>query len=347
VGVTSYVLLTPTGRYLRRAAWEEAKILWARRPIVALVRDSTVDATIRGKLELVLAARTFAVDSIRLAAEESFTTVSQLERDTLVLVLSAAHRDALRLHTWWFPIVGRVPYKGYFRFEDALQAAREMREDGYDTYVRPAAAFSTLGWFNDPLLSTTLRLDSASLANTVLHELTHNSFYAAGQAVFNESFANFVGSRGAEWFFAVRGDTANLRRNAEDWRQDLLFGRLWTELYRSLDSAFTAHRDDRTARLAARDSIYWLARRRLLEDIGPQLPGVSREALERYQLDNAALMARRIYLTDLELFDAVYAREGGDLRRTIDRVVTLANDEPGDPYGALRRWLATSRRIDP
>ncbi|HJU66224.1 MAG TPA: aminopeptidase, partial [Gemmatimonadaceae bacterium] len=214
VAVALYVLLTPTGRYLRRAAWEEAKILWARRPIAQLVSDSSIDAAVRHKLALVLAARAFAVDSIGLEAEESFTMFSQLERDTLVLVLSAAHRDALRLHRWWFPIVGRVPYKGYFRFDDAHDAARQMRERGYDTYLRPASAFSTLGWFNDPLLSTTLRYDSLDLANTVIHEVTHNTFYAAGQAVFNESFATFVGARGAEWFFRSRGDTMRARLSA-------------------------------------------------------------------------------------------------------------------------------------
>ncbi|MGH7717642.1 MAG: aminopeptidase [Gemmatimonadaceae bacterium] len=339
VGVVLFLLLTPTGRYLRRAAWEEAKILGARRPIPAIVDDTAVEARTRHKLRLVLAARAFAVDSVGLEAGESFTTYSRLRRDTLVLVLSAAYRDELRPYTWWFPVVGRVPYKGFFNFGSAHEGARDLRKRGFDTYLRPAAAFSTLGWFNDPLLSTTLRLDSASLANTVFHELTHNEFYLPGQAVFNESFGNFVGARGAEWFFTSRGDSANVQRTRRDWREDVILGRFWGDLYDALDSAFRAHPHDRTARLAAGAAIYAQARERLVNEVAPQLGPVPPRNLLRLQLDNAALLARRIYLTDLELFDEVYEREGRDLRRTIARVTALARDEPGDPFGALRAWL--------
>ena len=122
-------------------------------------------------------------DSIGLEAEESFTTFSPLDRDTLVLVLSGAYRDRLMAYTWWFPIVGRVPYKGYFDFDRARSAqAQELDDRGFDVYLRPSPAFSTLGWFNDPLLSTSLHADTLDLANTVIHELTHNTFYASGSA---------------------------------------------------------------------------------------------------------------------------------------------------------------------
>jgi predicted aminopeptidase len=291
----------------------------------------------------VLAARDFARDSIGLKVGDSFTTYSRLRRDTLVLVVSAAHRDRLVPHTWWFPIVGRVPYKGFFDFEAALDMARDLERDGLDTYVRPAAAFSTLGWFNDPLLSTTLAHDSLYLANTVIHEVTHNSFYAPGQAIFNESFATFVGGRGTEWFFRVAGDTAMAARAAADWEDDKLLGRFWTALWRRLDSAFTAHADDHGARLAARDTIYARARRELVDSIGPRLHGVNPAALERVQLDNAALLARRIYQTDLELFDAVFEAEQRDLRRAISRVIALAKRNEDDPYGELRSWVSRLR----
>ena len=200
--------LTPTGCYLSRGAWEESKILARRRPIDELVRDPRVEPAVRQKLRIVLAARAYAKDSIRLRAKESFTTFSQLEKDTLVLLLSAAYRDRLEPYTWWFPIVGRVPYKGYFDFDAARRAATQFYLDGYDVSLRPSDAFSTLGWFNDPLLSTSLKRDSLDLVNTVIHELTHNTFYAPGSTAFNESFASFVGSRGAAAFFRSRGQPA-------------------------------------------------------------------------------------------------------------------------------------------
>jgi predicted aminopeptidase len=349
-GVTAialaYLTIAPTGRYVARAAWEEAKILARRRPIPELIADSTTRPGVRAKLDLVLRARAFAEDSIGLRAGDSFTTYSQLDRDTLVLVLSAAYRDRLEPYSWWFPIVGRVPYKGFFDFAAARRSSRELEGRGFDTYVRPASAFSTLGFFNDPLLSTTLRQDSLDLANTVIHEIVHSTFFARGEAVFNESFANFVGARGAAWFFRAAGRPAAAAVVDARWSDQKRLAGCWGALHRTLDSAFKAHPGaERTAqRLALRDTVFAAARRRLLADVAPQLATVSGRALERARFDNASLLARRIYLTDLELFDAVHAREGGDLRATVRRVIELARENDDDPYGALRRWLATDRQ---
>lgn len=339
----AYLLITPTGQYLLRAAWEEGKILARRRPIAALVASDSTPPRVRQKLRLVLAARAFAADSVRLKVEESFTTYSRLDRDTLVLVLSGAYRDRLRAKSWWFPVVGRVPYKGFFDFGAARRAARALERDGFDAYLRPASAFSTLGWFNDPLLPTTLRADSIDLANTVIHEVTHNTFYAPGQAVFNESFANFVGARGAAWFFRARGDTHSAAESDRRWADEKAMARFWDRLYRAVDSTFDAHPGDDAAavrtRLALRDSIYRAARRVLVDSVGPQLRTIDRGYLARVKLDNAALLARRIYATDLDLFDAVWVREGGDLRRAIGRIIEIAKGDEEDPFGAMRRWV--------
>lgn len=347
MGLLIAFLLTPTGCYLSRAGWEEAKILHRRRDIGALVADPATDSLTRRKLAIVLAARRYARDSLNLRVKESFTQFTQLDRDTLVLVLSAAYRDRLRLHTWWFPVVGSVPYKGWFDFDEAKRQAADFERRGYDVHLRPASAFSTLGFFNDPLLSTTLALDTLELANTVIHEVTHNTFYAPGQAVFNESFANFVGSRGAEELYRSRGAPGAAVEIAARWEDEKRLGEFWTGLYRVVDSTFDAHPGDdarmRAVRLAARDSVFADARRRLVHELGPRLRTVSPRALERTRIDNAALMARRIYLTDLELFDRVWLREGRSTRRAVARIVALARESPGDPYAAIVRWLGAPR----
>ena len=242
-----------------------------------------------------------------------------------------------------FPSSAASPTRGSSISAPPRQPRAIFKQKGLDTYLRPSAAFSTLGWFNDPLLSTTLRYDSLDLANTVIHEVTHNTFYASGQAVFNESFATFVGARGAEWFFRSRGDTVNARLAVQDWNDDKTLGRFWTRLWHELDSAYRAHPDARDARLAARDTLYARARRLLVDSVGPKLERVDPRVLHRVQLDNAALLARRIYPTELDVFDRVYEAEGRDLKRAIARVMTLARRREDDPYAELRAWVERFR----
>ncbi len=340
-GVALLAVVTPIGRYLARGAVAEGQILWRRQSIERMVADPATDAGTRAKLQLVLEARRFAADSLGLPAREAFTQFTRLEHDTLVLVLSGAYRDQLRPVTWWFPVVGRVPYRGYFDFAEAKDAEAALAASGFDTYLRPSPAFSTLGFFNDPLLSTTLGEDSLDIVNTVVHELTHNRFYAKGQAVFNESFASFVGARGAERFWRSRGDSTRARRTADRWADDVLLGAMWERTYRTLDSAFQAHPGARAMshRLAVRDSIYARARAVLVDSIAPQWRTIDRRAAPRVRLDNAALMARRIYATGLDDFERVYAREAREVRRTLERVIAIVEAAPADPGAALRRAM--------
>lgn len=340
IAVVLLAILTPLGRYISRAAFEEGKILARRRSIAALLADSTAgSAAERRALQLVVDARRFAIDSLHLKAGESFTTYSPLTRDTLVLVLSAARRDTLAPYTWWFPVVGRFPYKGFFDFAQAERTAQAMQGAGLDTYLRPASAFSTLGWFNDPLLSTTIRLDSLDLANTIVHELTHNTLFLRGQVTFNESFASFVGARGAVEFFRARGQLRAAHQVAREWDDEKLLGSFWGATLSALDSAYARFPGDSAARVAARDSVFARMHRRLLDDLAPRLPTVPRERLQRLSLDNASLLARRVYAADLWVFDAVHARLGGSVAETVTTVARLVRESPDDPFGALSRWL--------
>ena len=335
------LISAPTACYLSRGAWEEAKILSRRQPISEIVADPRTPKAAREKLKVVLAARQYAKDSLKLRTKDSFTTYSRLDHDTLVLVVSAAYRETLKPYTWWFPIVGRVPYKGYFDFAAAKRDAKSLAADGFDVYVRPSDAFSTLGFFNDPLLNTTLKGDSLGLANTVIHELTHNTFYASGQAPFNESFAMFVGAHGAAAFFRSRGQEAAAAKVEAEWQDDKLLASFWARVIKSLDSAYSRHPESKEARIAARDTVYLRARAALISDVAPALKTINPRYAERVPLDNASLLARRVYASDLDVFDRVFEKEGRDLKRTIGRIIGLAKANPKDPFVALRAWAGS------
>jgi predicted aminopeptidase len=344
--LVAWLALSGTGRYLVRAGVQEARILLARRPIAEIIAEPTTPPPVRAKLGLVLAARDFARDSLGLDAGESFTTFSDIRRDTLVLVLSGAYRDKLKRYTWWFPVVGSVPYKGYFDFAEARRAERKLTERGFDARLGAASAFSTLGWFNDPLLPSTLRTDTLNLANTVIHELTHNTYYAPGGAVFNESFANFVGARGAERFYRSRGQPAAADEVVARWKDERLLGAFWSDLYKRVDSTFKAHPGEDAGhvaeRIAIRDSLYAQAREQLVHELGPKLSTMSVRSVERVRLDNAFLMARRVYLTDLDAFDAVLAKERGDLRRAVQAIIAAAKSDRKHPFEAVKRLTGTA-----
>lgn len=339
IGLAAVLLVAlPTGRYLLRAAWEEGKILLRRRPIAEVAADSTVNAQVRVKLDLVTRVRAFAASDLQLKAGESFTTYSRVDHDTLVLVLSGAYRDRLQPYTWWFPIVGRVPYKGFFDFAAARRARDDLTAAGFDTYLRPAAAFSTLGWFNDPLLSTTLEEDSLTLANTVIHELAHNTLFVKNHVDFNESFASFVGARGAARFFRADGDSVAALGVEAMWEDEKRLGAFWEQLAHAIDSAYARFPDDSAQRVAAAREVYTRARRDLVERLAPMLPTVPSEWLARLQLDNAALLARRVYGKELGMFDQVFRREGDSVPAAVARIAALVRGAD-DPYAAVREWL--------
>jgi hypothetical protein len=127
----------------------------------------------------------------------------------------------------------------------------------------------------------------------------------------------------------------------EEWQDDKLLSRFWAQVIRSLDSAYAAHPGDagRSARIAVRDTVYSRARQALIRSVAPQLKTINPRYAERVPLDNASLLARRIYASDLDIFDLVYEKEGKNLRHAIGRVITLAKASPKDPFAALRRFV--------
>jgi predicted aminopeptidase len=331
--------------YVIRAGIAEAKILRARRAIPDVLRDPATDSDTRGKLTFVLEARDFANRELGIATGDAYTMYTKLDRDTLALVVSAAHRDRLVPKTWWFPIVGRVPYKGYFDVDDAHAAVADLERDGLDTYLRPTSAFSTLGWFNDPILSTVLRSDDVEVVTTVLHELSHNHLFVPGRVGFNESFATFVGRVGAARFFCTREgggpDTVKCARAQARWRDYQRFSVFVDRLVDELERVYGNPGATRDEKLRRREEVFAAALDRFDTELAPTLESVTFRGFRETPLNNATLLSRIRYYHRLPDFQALLDARGGDLPAVLRELKEQAGGTE-DPFSLLPRQRPTA-----
>ena len=319
--------------YVLRAGYEEAKILWHRRPIEEVLRRPDLDAATREKLEVVLRVRRFAAQELGFDVDGSYGSITEVARPPIIYVVSAAPRTSLEPYTWWFPIVGRVAYKGYFDAAAARKEAQRLEARGYDTYVRTAAAFSTLGWFSDPLLPHLLKYDQETLVNIIIHELFHSTFYLAGETALNESLANFAGHRGAVAFFGKErgGEAAATRHAGATWESELAISRFLAEAAERLNALYASPVSE-AEKLRRRGELF----ARLQEEFR-RLPGPVRQNTDfaSVRLNNAVVIQYLVYLKELTLFERVYQQNGRDLRGTLTRLTKAAKEED-DPFAGVR-----------
>ena len=340
---TAYVS-SSTVRYVGRAGMEEARILKNARPLDKIAADTKAPPEQRAVAALVLEVRGFA-DSLGYAAGDTYTTYSDVGRDTLILSLSASRKDCICPYEWKWPIVGKVPYKGFFDPAEGLKAKAEFEAKGYDTYLRPAPAFSTLGWFKDPLLSTAVSNDSVELASLVFHEIAHNTLYVPSATAFNESFAQYAGYLATERFFRARGDSVKAARAADRWHDEQLLGRYYERLVARLDSLYTSKPDSAALEAGRAEAGAW---------VKAELEGWVKDSARTFQIgtvsarsvNNAALVGVRIYRTELALFEAWHRQHGGDVAAAVAALRTLLEGARGDEAFARLRAAVQAKAAE-
>ena len=325
-------------------------LLWRRKPIDTVLARGDLPPDFRARLRNRAQGARVRARPPGLNVGDAYTSISEVDKGAIAWVVMAAPRDSLEPYTWWFPIVGRIPYRGYFNKDHADAEAAEMEQRGYDTMVRPAVAFSSLGFFNDPLLSNLLRLDRVELAGVIIHELFHRTYFLASDVMFDESAATYVGSAGAVKFFeATEGPgsaDAEAARGVLD--ADLKFGRFLNDeaarlvqLYQSgLPRKEILKR--RVAIFAGINADY--------AQLKPHLSGLERFDLDKEPINNAVLINYLIYFHDLDTFAKLDHIYGGNLHDTIKAIIALAESDPdkslrSDRAGGPRRPAA--RRLAP
>lgn len=302
--------------YLSEQARGQLRLLDRRQRIVDMLRRPDLPAERRTKLELVLRARRYAFDEIGLRETGAYTMFYETGGKPIATNVSAAKKDQLRPKTWSFPIVGAVPYLGFFSPARARALDRRLRAKGLDTYVRPVSAFSSLGWFKDPLYASMLDAPPWSLVEVVLHETTHTTIFLRGQVGFNESLAVFVGQQGTLDFFArLLGPGAPLVRTAQRaFLARRRFARLVEQLYQRLQRLY-ALPISRADKLRRREPLFAWAKRRYVEIF----PGKTDAGFVQRPLNNAVVLSHGRYLQGLRFHQAVYRC----VDRRLDRFVDL------------------------
>jgi len=182
--------------YVRQCAVGHLDLLARRQPIEKVLVDPDAPEETKTQLRRVLAMRDFASGELGLPENGSYRCFADLERPQVVWNVVAAPEFSLKPKTWCFPIAGCVSYRGYFSEDEARKFADGLRGDGFDIYLYGVSAYSTLGWFDDPVLNTFFRKDDASLAGLIFHELAHQQLYLKNDSAFNEAFAKTVEREG-------------------------------------------------------------------------------------------------------------------------------------------------------
>jgi predicted aminopeptidase len=322
-----------TTAYVLEQAWGQLKVLNRRQRIEDVLRRRDLPPNWREKLELVLLARRYAHEEIGLRLTAAYTRFYDTGGKPLAYNLSACPKDSLRPKVWRFPIVGGLPYIGFFDREKGRRARDALERQGLDTELRPVPAFSSLGFFADPVYSPMLDDDVGRLVEVVIHETTHTTIFLRNQVAFNESLAVFVGDQGALNFLArVYGPlSAEVQRYRGMVGRRRAFSKLIAELYARLEQlyALPLSRDQKIAR--REEHFRWAQRR--YKELFPDPAHWS--SFVRQPLNNAALLNYGRYNQGLEFHYRVYRAVGGQLSRLV-QLYTFAQ-RFRDPIGYVAR----------
>ncbi len=327
--------------YLFTSAYNQMKLLNSRVPIDEALKDPNLSAEEKRKLELAQKARAFAENDLHLKATQNYTSYVKLDRPYVTYVVSAAYKWELKHYQWSYPFVGKMPYKGYFNEDDAKAEEVELKKEDLDTYMRGVSAYSTLGWFKDPLLSSMLRYKDYDLVNTIIHETVHATLYIKHEADFNERLANFLGNKGAEMYYLkTEGpESKTLAEVKKDNADDKLFSEFiskelkdLSEWYKNLPANEHAE-EKRLERFAE-------IQKRFTEQVLPKMQTKGYEKFSTSKLNNARLLVFKTYMQDLSDFEKLYELSGRDFKTFIEKCKELESAK--DPSAKLKEIISKS-----
>lgn len=309
--------------YYAQAVNGHFDIMRQSKPISAIIANPDTDQELKRILTKAVILREFASRELKLPNNQSYTSYADLQRPYVVWNVFASPELSVELKKWCFIKAGCVSYRGFFSKTRAERYAEELRNQGYDVYVGGVRAYSTLGWFNDPILNTFIDYTETELARLIFHELAHQVVYVPGNTIFNESFATAVEYEGIKRWFESNGSSSALALFQSAREMDSVFTELVLNYREQLHKLFTSDRSDAEKR-AEKTRIY-----NNLRDEFSRLKALRTEFNNydqwfSHELNNAQLATISVYTQLLPAFQALLAQQNGNMSQFFEVVKKIS-----------------------
>lgn len=312
--------------YYTKQGYHALSYTFGAKPIKKILKNENLSPRTRTFLDNVQSIKSFAFDSIGLKRNKNFSSLVKTDKEYLINAVIACQSDTFKPYLWCFPIVGCVPYKGYFVLKDAKKEANKISSKGnFDVSILRMEAFSMLGFLPDPLYSFMESYSIYELASLIIHEQTHATVYIKNDAAFNEQLASFVGVEGAFWYIrSIFGDTSLEYKNATIAHHDYkTYNQLLRSLHAKLDSLY---KTDLTFEKTIEEKNIIIAdfKNLVLQKYDSLFRGENYKGIEKIKINNGYLLSRMTYTQDLELFYAIYKKLDFNLHLTIQKLIAFS-----------------------
>lgn len=323
----SILMFLLNGCYVGRLAIHQNDLFNSRRPISEVLRDEKIKPSLRQKLLLVQSVVKFS-NRAGLNGSSAYLYYIQSNQPVVSYLVQAARPDKLESIKWWFPIVGSVPYRGYFEKAEREAKAKELEDEGLDVHRSGVGAFSSLGWFDDPVFSSMIRRNEASLVHLVIHELVHRTIWVAGSVKFNENLAEFIAVELTPKFLK-EARKEKLIGGYFARREDRKLFKSWLRTLKGeLKSFYQNPPTDRQALLTRKAEIFASHQHKK-----PKFK--SYDFVSGRTWNNASVLGASLYSPDIPRFKKAMKCTHASSTKEFIRILKSSTEGGGDPFKAL------------
>ncbi len=320
--------------YIAESGYYQARLLSKRVPLEEALKNKKLSSEDQSKIKMAIEIREFMKTDLNLKTDDHYSRFVLLDDPYVTYAVNAAEKNQLKSYEWYFPIVGSVPYKGYFKKESAYEEAQDLKEKNLDVYVRGITAYSTLGWFEDPLLSSMLRMKDHHFVSLLIHETVHANLYIKSQSKFNERVASFLGQLGAESYYQKLNRFDELKNTLEKERHDeLLFSEFISQEISDLKKWYIEHAKE-TDLMNLREQKFLQLKEKFAKDFIPRMKTQNYQWFEKATINNAFLMLLNLYSSDFSDFEKLAQYHQRDFKKVFNELKSLEKEK--DPEKALK-----------